>query len=584
MNELTITVLLVEDEAGEAEIIQAALQAEGKASFHIVWVTSIAAAVRCFKKQSFDLVLLDLTLPDGTGLEVFYRIVQRAPNAVLIILSSVEDESVARQAVERGAYDYLIKSPLENVLWVARILNSVRESKSPKDELWISDANFRAVSEASPLGIFVSDADGACVYSNAVYQKISGLTPEQALGTHWSAVVHPDDVQWVLAEWSAAVLTHAPFRAELRFLRPDGSLVWTRLNVAPMVNDLQPYGHIQIVEDISERRSIEQALQLAENALFEEREHAQVTLNSIGDAVLTTDLFGRVTYLNPVAEAMTGWSSLEAREQQLVEVFRVLGATKCVAGRDLVQRAIDENKAVALANDCMLIRRDGFESPIEGSAAPIHRRDGGVSGTVIALHDVTQARAMAQDMLHLAQHDALTGLPNRSLLAERLSRAIGLAKRRHKQVALLFVDLDYFKNINDSLGHLIGDELLKSVAQRLVSCVRDTDTVSRQGGDEFVILLSEIESTDDAAHVAEKLLRAFALPHSVGQHGLLVTLSIGVSVYPDDSSIQNELMKNADMAMYHAKENGRNNYLFFSSHMRPHAGNGQGQLWSPPGA
>ena len=219
----------------------------------------------------------------------------------------------------------------------------------------------------------------------------------------------------------------------------------------------------------------------------------------------------------------------------------------------------------------MLIRRDGFESAIEDSAAPIHNRSGQVTGAVIVFHDVSQSRAMAQKMTHLAHHDFLTGLPNRALLTERLSHAIGLAGRHRKQVGLLFLDLDDFKHINDSLGHAIGDQLLQSVAARLVASVRGTDMVCRQGGDEFVILLAEIEQTQDAAHIAEKLLAAFVTPHLIGEQELHVTLSIGISVYPDDGDNVDSVMQNADTAMFHAKEIGRNNYQFFRADMNTQA-------------
>ncbi|MEF8719011.1 MAG: EAL domain-containing protein [Candidatus Accumulibacter necessarius] len=178
---------------------------------------------------------------------------------------------------------------------------------------------------------------------------------------------------------------------------------------------------------------------------------------------------------------------------------------------------------------------------------------------------------MVLKMAHLAHHDFLTGLPNRALLTERLSQAIGLARRRGKQVALLFVDLDYFKHINDSLGHAVGDQVLQSAARRLSACVRTTDTVCRQGGDEFVILLAEIEQPQDAALVAEKLLVALAEPQLIGQHEIHVTLSIGISVYPDDGIDGDTVMENADAAMYHAKASGRNNYQFFTAGMNSHA-------------
>jgi len=174
-------------------------------------------------------------------------------------------------------------------------------------------------------------------------------------------------------------------------------------------------------------------------------------------------------------------------------------------------------------------------------------------------------------MVHLAHHDFLTGLPNRVLLTERLAQAIGLARRRGKQVALLFIDLDFFKHINDSLGHVIGDRLLQAAADRLVSCVRKTDTVCRQGGDEFVILLSEIEQVQDAARVADKLLLAFANPALVDGHELHVSLSMGISVYPDDGLSAEAVLQNADTAMYYAKANGRNNYQFFRTDMNSRA-------------
>jgi diguanylate cyclase (GGDEF)-like protein len=173
-----------------------------------------------------------------------------------------------------------------------------------------------------------------------------------------------------------------------------------------------------------------------------------------------------------------------------------------------------------------------------------------------------------KNILQVVHHDCLTGLANRKLLAEQLGRAMKLAKRNKKQAALLFIDLDNFKHINDSLGHAIGDQLLQSVAKRFVKLVRVTDTVCRQGGDEFVILLTEIEKRDDAVQVAEKLISAFASPHKVAGNQVFITLSIGVSVYPDDGRDVATAFDHADRAMYHAKTNGKNSYQFFHSNMK----------------
>lgn len=316
---------------------------------------------------------------------------------------------------------------------------------------------------------------------------------------------------------------------------------------------------------VTQRKSAEAVLRATEEALFKEKERAQVTLNSIGDAVLVTDVQGNVTYLNQMAEAITGWSCKDATGRPLSEVFNIIDGTSREPALNPARRAIEEDRTVGLAANCVLIRPDGSESGIEDSAAPIHDRDGRVAGAVIVFRDVSQSRAMTLKMAHLAQHDFLTGLSNRALLAERLGQATNLARRHNKQVALLFMDVDHFKQINDSLGHVTGDRVLQTVANVLATCVRMTDTVCRHGGDEFVILLTEIEKPEDAAHVAEKVLAAFAEPLMVDGHALQVSMTIGISIYPDDGENPDSIIQHADTAMYHAKANGRNNYGFFTA-------------------
>jgi diguanylate cyclase (GGDEF)-like protein/PAS domain S-box-containing protein len=304
-----------------------------------------------------------------------------------------------------------------------------------------------------------------------------------------------------------------------------------------------------------------------EDALYAERERALVTLNSIGDAVLCTDIAGNITYLNLVAETMTGWCRDEAIGRPLAEVFHIVDGPKHKPATDPMAMAIAKNETVGLTVNCVLIHRDGTESAIEDSAAPIHDRVGRVIGAVIVFHDVTAARAMSQQMTHSAQHDLLTNLPNRLLLNDRISQAISLAGRRKRSLAVLFLDLDRFKNINDSLGHAIGDELLQSVAKRLLAAVRTSDTVSRQGGDEFVILLSEIASPEGAATTAKKLLQSLTAAYLIGAQELHIGGSIGISVYPADGKDAGTLIKNADTAMYQAKEHGRNRFQFFTAEM-----------------
>lgn len=306
-------------------------------------------------------------------------------------------------------------------------------------------------------------------------------------------------------------------------------------------------------------------------ALFPERERAQVTLNSIGDAVISTDVAGNVTYLNAVAESMTGWSRQEACGRRLQEVLRIIDADTREPALNPLSMAVLHNKTVGLSANCVLIRRDGYESAIEDTAAPIHDRRGQVTGAVIVFHDVGVARALSLRMSYLAQHDFLTALPNRMLLNDRLTQAIASAHRHGKSLAVLFLDVDHFKHINDSLGHAVGDHLLQSIARRLVACVRSSDTVSRQGGDEFVVLLSEVTHAQDVAFTADKLLAAVSRSHFIGHQDLNVTVSVGISVYPADGADAETLLQNADLALFHAKTQGRSNHQFFVPDMSVHA-------------
>lgn len=290
------------------------------------------------------------------------------------------------------------------------------------------------------------------------------------------------------------------------------------------------------------------------------RDMAQITLDAIGDAVLVVNPQGQVIYLNKVAETMTGWSREEALGRPVEEVFVIIDGTTGQRGTGPSQRAIDEGQIVELALGSVLVRRDGTRIPIEDSAAPISGRLGKVAGAVIVFHDAQQSQFEIRKMSHLAQHDVLTGLPNRVLLTEQLTQALGLAERHHQQVALLFLDLDNFKQVNDSLGHAVGDQLLQDVAENIVACVRATDTVSRHGGDEFVILLPQIEDIEDPTRVAEKLVARFSQPLTIAGHELQVTLSIGISVYPDNGTDASTLMRKADAAMYVSKKSDRSTY------------------------
>jgi diguanylate cyclase (GGDEF)-like protein/PAS domain S-box-containing protein len=307
--------------------------------------------------------------------------------------------------------------------------------------------------------------------------------------------------------------------------------------------------------------------EMTADAFFDQKEWAQVTLASIADGVVCTDVRGNITFLNFAAEQSTGWSFPEAAGRPMVEVFRTRGNSSFDNTETTSEVAILQIRDMHLPLSCVLIRRDGGEITIEESIAPINNRAGQVTGAVIVFRDVSAAREMTLQMTHAAQHDFLTGLPNRMLLNDRIGQAIAVARRNRTRVALLFLDVDGFKHINDSLGHSIGDQLLQSIAGRLTACVRAIDTVSRQGGDEFVVLLPALRQSGAAAVMATRILKALSEAHSIGRQELHVTTSIGVSTYPDDGSNAEELIRSADTAMFQAKNEARHSFQFFTPAM-----------------
>lgn len=422
---------------------------------------------------------------------------------------------------------------------------------------------YRKIVETAPDALLVVDGAGRMLVVNAQVEALFGFPREQLLGQDIDLLIperfHVHHSHHRRRYFQSARLRPMGTGLELYGRRRDGVEFPVEISLSPLNVGEQPLVSVAI-RDISERKA-------ALEAWFADRERAEITLNSIGDGVISTDVEGRVTYLNPVAETLTGWSLEEAQGRPLAQVFRL---TDCVTGLPVtspVEEPIAQDRIEPANTNWILSRRDGAETPIEDSIAPIHDRAGRVTGAVIVFHDVGEARAVALQMAHLAQYDYLTGLPNRMLFHDRLQQAIALAQRHHNRLAVLFLDLDRFKYINDSLGHAIGDLLLQAVASRLLACVRGADTVSRQGGDEFVILLSEIEYVEFAALTAQKLLQALTVPYLIERHEISITGSIGISIYPDDSRDAGVLMQNADTAMYYAKEHGRANFQFFKTEM-----------------
>lgn len=300
------------------------------------------------------------------------------------------------------------------------------------------------------------------------------------------------------------------------------------------------------------------ALKLALETLANEKERAEVTLHSIGDAVITIDASGRIEYLNPVAEQLTGWTSFAARGLPSSQVFNIIDESTGAPLDSPVETAISENRIVPLANHAALITRNGETIPIEDSAAPIRDSQGQIIGAVLVFHDVSHARAMATRLSHQANHDALTGLINRHAFESRLQQVLASAQQENTQHTLCYMDLDQFKIVNDTCGHMAGDELLRQLAVELRAKVRNADSLARLGGDEFGLLLEGC-TLDQAEQLTEKLLQTVRDFRFIWQEQTFaVGVSIGLVGINADSIGLAEIMSAADSACYAAKDRGRN--------------------------
>ena len=312
----------------------------------------------------------------------------------------------------------------------------------------------------------------------------------------------------------------------------------------------------------------EQERQQVEAQLFDAKERIEVTLRSIMEAVIATDTVGRIQYVNATAERVTGWTQAETQGRLLNEVFPCLdeysGALLDPLGCCLDGRPVGPE-------DALLFRRDGRSLPVERTAAPIRGHQGEITGVVLVFRDVTEKRVLTERLAHQATHDPLTQLPNRALYNSRLERAIAEAREHGACVALLFLDLDGFKDINDSLGHDIGDRVLTLIAERLRRAVRVSDTLARLGGDEFAIVLPGLGRRSEVLPVVQKVMAAFSQMIINLPEEIFLSASIGVAIYPDDSDDAQGLSRSADVAMYEAKAAGKNTYRFFRSEMQDRA-------------
>jgi diguanylate cyclase (GGDEF)-like protein/PAS domain S-box-containing protein len=426
------------------------------------------------------------------------------------------------------------------------------ERRCAEDALRDSEAKFRGLFESVMEGVYRTTRDGRLLVVNPAFVQMLGYSSAEELyqvsagSLYW----YPNDRETYVRRMESEGEVR---NDEYLLRRNDGSMLVVVDN-GRVVRDKQGrvIGFEGTISDITERKK-------AETAVFQAKERAQVTLQSIGDAVITTDSEGRVDYMNPVAESLTGWENHEAQSQLIGSILAVVDEGTNEAGESPVVRCLREGQVLGFKQHTVFMPRRGQEIAIQDSAAPIRDRAGNLIGAVMVFHDVSKERRLHRALHYQASHDALTGLINRREFETRLTTAVESVRQdAGSRQALLYLDLDQFKLVNDTCGHPAGDQLLKQITGVLQSRVRTGDTLARLGGDEFGILLANC-TLDQAMRVAETLRQAIRDYRFIWQDGVLgVGASIGIVEITGDTPTVASVMSAADVACYAAKDQGRN--------------------------
>ncbi|HWQ95546.1 MAG TPA: EAL domain-containing protein [Gammaproteobacteria bacterium] len=616
MTKTQIRVLVVDDDIVDRKACRRALAQHPEYDFVLSEAETGREGLQHTYAEQPDCILLDYRLPDLDGLEFLAELrddMGEIPIPILM-LTGADNALIAVEAMKRGAQDYLVKDVDRRYLEliptvIERVLRERRmvvEKRQAEEKLSQAEAKYRTLVEQIPAIAYIAALDeaGTALYISPQIKAL-GYSQEEWLADPQIRLkqIHPDDVTRVVEQFSLSRTSGNPLNCEYRLFTRNGSILWFR-DEANIVRDEtgQPLFLQGVLVDITESKQVEEELRQhrhrlqelvadrtallekrtallesananlakeleerrrAELALFEEKERALVTLESIGDAVITTDASGIISYLNPVAEQFTGWTNTEARGQHLEQVFNVVSEAAREPMESPVMRCLRGGHNTALANHSILIRRDGVEMGIAEQASAIHDKEGKIAGVVMVFRDVTQERKLTQQLSYQATHDPLTGLVNRREFERRMERVLAGSREDGSDHALCYLDLDQFKAVNDDCGHTAGDQLLVQLSAMLQARMRQRDTLARLGGDEFGILLEHCP-VDQAWRVAEELLRAVqdfrfvcdGKTHTVG-------VSIGLVEVRGGEENLATVLNAADTACYQAKRQGRNRvYLY----------------------
>jgi diguanylate cyclase (GGDEF)-like protein/PAS domain S-box-containing protein len=548
-----IRILLVEDRDSDAELLTSELRAQGLVCEveRVETAEAMAATLRTFRP---DAVLSDYSLPRFNGMAAIALARECDPTLPVIIVTGSLNELTAVECMKAGAADYVLK---DHLVRLGGALEAALEGRRHRLASREAEARYRGLFNSVPVGLFRASLDGQFLEANAAVVRLLGCPDRETLLRTPPQRFYGDGPSrnaWLDRLECEEVLQGV----ELQLQRLDGVPIRVRMN-ARAFRDAS--GHIVVaegaLEDITAEKRAEQERERAVEALRQGEARLRMVTEQIPAVVWATDPDLRFTFA-----AGSGLRQLGLLPGQVVG----RGIDQVFGDQESAPAAISAHKR-ALLGESVSYEHEWKSRFFATRVEPLLGGDGHTTGTIGFALDVSEKRKAEETIRHQAYHDGLTGLPNRLLFADRFAQTLDHARRGHQSLAMLFLDLDRFKNINDTLGHAVGDRLLQAVTGRLSASVRAGDTVARFGGDEFMVLLSGIDGAEDAARAADKILRLIRPSFHLDGHELHVTTSIGIAVYPEDGHDIGALIKNADTALYRAKERGRNTYQLYTPAM-----------------
>ena len=551
-------VLLVEDNASDAMVAQAAVERAAFGPAEILRADTLAKAIAIASSSEVHLVLLDLNLPDSHDLTTLERM-RATARCPIIVITSEDWPGLDEQALEMGAFEILHKGKFTTDA-VARVLRLAEGQRKVQASLDSAEHRYRQLIEIAPDAIFVHSDWRIILVNPAMLRLFRAANPEQLLGHDVLELVAPRSRELVRERIGHLYDNQQPVPlTEVEYQRTDGTPFNAEVTAVSFIYAGRPAAQV-VARDTTERRN-------AELALHESEARFRSLTELSSDWYWEQDRELRMSFLSRGFARSSGTTS-----------DKMLGKRRWEEPNRLpLSGSWDEHRTTLESRkpfrDFEYVRTgdDGRRHYVSLSGEPVFDAAGEFRGYRGVGKNITERKNAEEKLEQLAQFDAVTGLPNRNLLQERLEHAIAQARRRSRGAGVLFVDLDRFKLVNDTHGHHVGDQLLAQVGRRLKDCVRRDDTVARPGGDEFAVVITDLARPDDAAFVARKILDSFAAPFDLGGRETFITASIGLAAFPNDGKDAETLLKCADVAMYRAKESSRNTFCFYTAEMNARA-------------